>query len=89
MEITVEISMYPLREKFEPAIIELIQEVKAVKGVEVKVNPTATHLFGEYELVMNTLQTQIRGSFDKYGKVVFAIKVLNGNLKDSLEGKNL
>lgn len=89
MEITVEISMYPLREDYETAILSFIHNVKAEKGVEVIVNPTATHLFGEYDLVMKTLQIHVKRSFQNYGKAVFAFKVLNGNLRDSLKGKNL
>ena len=89
MEITVEISMYPLREDYEPAILSFIHYIRAEKGMEVIVNPTATHLFGEYDMVMKTLKIQIKRSFENYGKAVFAFKVLNGNLRDSLKGKNL
>jgi hypothetical protein len=38
---------------------------------------------------MKTLKIQIKRSFENYGKAVFAFKVLNGNLRDSLKGKNL
>ncbi|GAB5538248.1 MAG: hypothetical protein Salg2KO_03510 [Salibacteraceae bacterium] len=89
MEVTVEISMYPLREDYEPAIIEFINKIKSVDGVTVKVNPTATHFFGDYDLVMETLQKTIKYSFEKYDKVVFAMKVLHGDLEKSLEGKAL
>ena len=89
MEITVEISMYPLRENYEDAILEFIHNTRMVSGLDVNVNPTATHIYGEYDLVMATLEIQVRKSFEKYGKVVFAFKVLNGNLSDSLKEKNL
>lgn len=89
MQTTIEISMYPLHENYEPAIIEFINNIKQVDGLLVKVNPTATHIFGEFDLVFESLKTVIKQSFEKYGKVVFAIKVLNGNLENSLEGKNL
>ena len=89
MEVTVEISMYPLREDYEPPILGFIAAVKKENRIHVTVNPTATHLFGDYDLVMATVKDQIRVSFEKYGKCVFAFKVLNGNFKDSLDGKNL
>jgi uncharacterized protein YqgV (UPF0045/DUF77 family) len=89
MRITVEISMYPLRENYEPAIFEFIQKVKQVEGLIVKANPTATHIFGEYNLVFSTLNSEIKRSFETYGKAVFAMKVLSGDLENSLDGKNL
>ena len=89
MQVTVEISMYPLREDYEPSIIEFINHIKTAEDITVKVNPSATHLFGDYDSVMNSLQETIKFSFQKYGKVVFAMKVLHGNLEYSLEGKNL
>ena len=89
MQVTVEISMYPLREDYEPSIIEFINHIKTAEDITVKVNPSATHLFGDYDRVMNSLQETIKFSFQKYGKVVFAMKVLHGNLEYSLVGKNL
>lgn len=89
MRITVEISMYPLRDEYEPAIIEFINDLKAIDGLSIKVNPTATHIFGEYVIVFDSLKDCVRRSFEKYGKVVFAMKVLNGDLEKSLEGKDL
>lgn len=89
MDITVEISMYPLRENYEPAIVEFITNIKGIENLEVRVNPSATHIFGPYDLVMDALKAEIAKSFHKYGKAVFAVKFLNGNLSESLDGKNL
>ncbi|MEZ4720567.1 MAG: YkoF family thiamine/hydroxymethylpyrimidine-binding protein [Flavobacteriales bacterium] len=89
MRITIEISMYPLREEYEPAIIEFINELKSVDGLSIRVNPTATHIFGEYDVIFDSLKSCIRHSFEKYGKAVFVLKVLNGDLEKSLEGSDL
>ena len=81
--------MYPLREDFEPAIIEFIERLKHHTEINVRVNPTATHVFGEYTKVMQILQREIKLSFEKYNRVVFAFKVLNGDLEHSLDGMGL
>jgi uncharacterized protein YqgV (UPF0045/DUF77 family) len=81
MEATVEISMYPLREDYEPAILEFIEVIKRQEQLSVRVNETSTHLFGDFDLIFETLKNGIKTSFEKYGKVVFVMKVLNGNLK--------
>lgn len=81
MEATVEISMYPLREEYEPAILDFIAHLKKQQHLTVRVNETSTHLFGDFDLIFETLKKGIKTSFEKYGKVVFVMKVLNGNLQ--------
>jgi len=81
--------MYPLQEDYKPIIIEFIQKVKSHAGVEIEVNPTATHIYGEYDTVMAVLNAEIKNSFEKHKKCVVVMKVLNGNLKESLARLNL
>ena len=79
MKTTVEISNYPLSEEFEPKILDFIERCQA-EGVRTKVNATSTHVQGDYDLVMNLIQSEIKTSFEKYGKMIFVIKVLKGEL---------
>lgn len=81
MQITIEISMYPLRDRYEDAILEFIQEIKSNPGIEIRVNETSTHIFGDYDKVFNAINGGVKKSFLKYGKAVFVLKILNGNLK--------
>lgn len=76
---TVEISNYPLNSDYEPIIIDFIERCQA-SGIKVKVNATSTHLQGDYDLVMETIQKEIKTSFEKYGKMIFVVKVLLGEL---------
>jgi uncharacterized protein YqgV (UPF0045/DUF77 family) len=80
MKTTVEISNYPLNADYEPPILDFINRLKEVEGLKIQVNATSTHIGGEYNLVMETLQQEIRTSFERYGKMIFVIKVLNGDL---------
>jgi uncharacterized protein YqgV (UPF0045/DUF77 family) len=80
MKATVEISKYPLNADYEPPIIDFIERLNANKNVLVKTNATATQVVGEFEEVMSLLQAEIKSSFEKYGKAIFVMKVLNGEL---------
>lgn len=80
MKTTVEISNYPLTEQFEDQIIDFITRMKEHSDIEIKVNTTSTHLVGEFDTVLSTLNKEIKTSFEKYGKMIFVIKVLNGGL---------
>lgn len=80
MKTTVEISNYPLNADYEPPILDFINRLKEVAGLKIQVNATSTHIGGEYNLVMETLQQEIRTSFERYGKMIFVMKVLNGDL---------
>ncbi len=79
MKITIEISNYPLTEDYEPKIIDFIDRCNA-SGITVKVNTTSTHLQGDYDLVMGILQKEIKTSFERYGQMIFVVKVLKGEL---------
>lgn len=89
MEITVEISLHPLRSDYEDVVIDCIHNLKKQKGIDVIVNPTATHIYGQLDDVFGALKTEVDRTFKRYGKSVFVLKILNGNLKDILRNKNL
>lgn len=79
MKITVEISNYPLTEDYEPQIVDFIDRCIAT-GMKVKVNATSTHLQGHYDEVMDTLQKEIKISYERYGQMIFVVKILKGEL---------
>lgn len=79
MKTTIEISNYPLSEEFEPKILDFIQRCQ-VEGVRTKVNATSTHIQGDYDVVMNLIQAEIKTSFEKFGKMIFVVKILKGEL---------
>jgi|TARA_B110000879_G_scaffold35519_1_gene49020 uncharacterized protein YqgV (UPF0045/DUF77 family) len=79
MKVTIEISNYPLSEDYEPKILDFINRCQA-HGMRTKVNATATHIQGDYETVMNLVQEEVKTSFEKYGQMIFVLKVLKGEL---------
>jgi hypothetical protein len=80
MEIGVEISLYPLTERFAPEIHDFIGRLAAAEGLKVVSGSLSTQIFGEYELVFATLRRELRTSFDSRGqqggKAAFVLKVL-------------
>ena len=80
MKTTIEISNYPLNADYIPPIKDFIDRLNLNKNIKVKTNATSTHIVGEFDEVMSVLQNEIKTSFEKYGKMIFVIKVLNGEL---------
>jgi len=81
MKTTVEISNYPLTEAYEAQIIDFIERMKTHADIVVKVNTTSTHLVGDLDVVMSTLNREIKTSFEKYGQMIFVVKILKGALE--------
>ena len=79
MKTTIEISNYPLTDDYLPQITDFIDRCIAT-GIKTRVNATSTHLQGDYDEVMGILQQEIKTSYEKYGQMIFVIKVLKGEL---------
>lgn len=81
MQLSVEISKYPLVEvDFVTAIQNFIDRINQYDDIRVVTNVMSTQLFGDYDVIMNALTTELKISFEKYGTTVFACKFIPGNL---------
>ncbi len=78
MELSVEISYYPLKNDYKPPIRKLIEQFTR-SGLEVHSNRMSTQLFGEYDAVMATLNRLMKWSFENHGKAVFVVKFMEGD----------
>lgn len=80
MEIGVEISLYPLAERFAPAIHDFIGRLTAAGDLKVVSGSLSTQVFGEYERVFEILHRELRATLESRGsqggKAAFVIKVL-------------
>ena len=81
MKTTLEISNYPLTEAYKAQIIDFIERMKNHSDIVVKVNTTSTHLVGDLDVVMSALNQEIKTSFEKFGKMIFVVKILKGALE--------
>lgn len=80
MEVTIEISKYPLKDEYVKPIKSFIDRLTITPGITVKTNATSTQVAGEYDFVMNLIKREIKTSYEQFGKSIFVIKVLPGNL---------
>lgn len=62
MNISVELTLTPLQTDFEPPIIHFIKKLRA-SGLTVIENPLSTQVYGDYDMVMDVLNTEIKEAF--------------------------
>lgn len=84
MDISVEISKYPLADDYIPPIQSFIDRLNSVTGIKVITNTMSTQVFGDYDLVMNTLKAEIKHSYETFGKAIFVCKFIGVNLDPAL-----
>ena len=77
MNISVEISMYPLNVDYETYILGFLENLNQYHEIEVRTNGMSTQVFGLYDQVMTILQKEIKISFEQKVPVSMVMKVLN------------
>ncbi|MGB0177025.1 MAG: YkoF family thiamine/hydroxymethylpyrimidine-binding protein [Owenweeksia sp.] len=77
MNISLEISMYPLTGEYLTAIDRFLEDLHATNGLKVKTNPMSTQVFGDSALVFNTIQKGVEKVYGELDQCPFVIKVLN------------
>ena len=81
MNISVELSMYPLAEEYGTPILKFINRLKACDGISVSTNTMSTQVFGDYDLVMDVLKKEMKRAFEDEKTVVMVAKFANLDLK--------
>ncbi|WP_286271000.1 hypothetical protein [Thalassotalea hakodatensis] len=80
MDISIEISLYPLaQEKFKPEIWAFIHKLRVVDGLKVVTNGMSTQVFGEYDLAVQTVMTEIKHVHETVDAAVFVCKFIGGD----------
>ena len=79
MPVSVDISLYPLKENFIAPIDDFIVSLQRYENIEVRMNSISTQLFGEYDIIMDILKKEISKTFDIEENVVLNIKIVNGD----------
>ena len=81
MQLSVEISKYPLADDYITPIKGFIEQLNTYPDLKVLTNTMSTQVFGDYDVVMQAQQACIKWSFEHYGKVVFVCKFIHGDLR--------
>lgn len=80
MEVSVDISLYTLTGQYRTYVQSFIDRLKATPGLVIVENTISTQVFGEYDLVMDTLKREIKLSWEAFGESIFVCKFLGLNL---------
>lgn len=81
MNISVELTLSPLQDDFETPIIQFIKKLRT-SGLTVLENPLSTQVFGDYDEVMELLNSEIKESFENLDHVVLTMKVVKSDRSD-------
>ena len=79
MQVSIDISLYPLKEKFIPPIDDFINDLKKYDNIEVRTNSMSTQLFGDFDDLMSILKIEIEKTFKKEINSVLNLKIVNGD----------
>lgn len=78
MNISVELTLTPLQDDFEPAIINFIKSLRA-SGLKVLENPLSTQVYGEYDEVMGILQKEMKIALEAVERGLLYIKIVKSD----------
>ena len=79
MEISVDISMYPLQKEFEAPILAFISELEKEQSVEVVRNELSTQVHGDYKVIMALLEKEMFSVFTEIPDSIFVLKLVGNN----------
>jgi len=81
MNISVELTFSPLQDDFEEHIINFIKKLRA-SGLTILENPLSTQVFGDYDTVMNILNSEIKTAFELMDKGLLSMKIVKSDRSD-------
>ncbi|GEQ84609.1 hypothetical protein ULMS_01170 [Patiriisocius marinistellae] len=81
MDISVELTLTPLQDDYEPAIIDFIKNLRN-SGLTVLENPLSTQVYGEYDAVMHVLQKEMKVALEAVERGLLYIKIVKSNRSD-------
>ena len=83
MQLSVEISMYPLQDEYKAKIKDFLADINQHAGdVEIRTSSMSTRLFGDFPAVTALLNQAMLRSMQKFGKIVFVCKYVEGDARE-------
>lgn len=81
MEISVELTLTPIQDNYEPAIINFIKSLRA-SGLTIKENPLSTQVYGDYDKVMGILNKEMKIALEAVDRGLMYIKIVKSDRSD-------
>ncbi len=80
MNVSVEISLYPLDQNYIPPIQDFIDRLNSYAELKVVENTMSTQVYGNYEQVLAIVNKEMQRTHQQTPKAAFVMKVLHGDL---------
>ncbi|MBL30135.1 MAG: hypothetical protein CMC81_02665 [Flavobacteriaceae bacterium] len=81
MNISAELTLLPLKNDFIPVIKKFIKSLRNSK-LKVIENPLSTQVYGEYDIILNLLQSEIKKTFNENESIMILLKLVKGDKSD-------
>ncbi|OQD44476.1 hypothetical protein BUL40_02690 [Croceivirga radicis] len=81
MKISVELTLTPLHDDFEPVIINFIKQLRA-SGLKTIETPLSTQIYGDYDKVMALLTVEIKEAMELMEHGLLWMKIVKSDLSD-------
>jgi len=78
MDISVELTFIPLKDDFEPYIIDFIKRLR-ISGLKVIETALSTQVFGEYDKVMTVLNLEIKSALGNCENGLINMKIVTSD----------
>jgi len=78
MNVSIEITLMPLNNNYKEVIKNFIM---SLRNNEFKVfeNPLSTQIYGDYDKIMNLLNSKIKSIFSENNGIMINLKIVNGD----------
>jgi len=81
MKISVEITLIPVKKKYKSIIKKFIKEIRN-SNFKVIETPLSTQIYGDYDLLMNYLNKEIKNVFNDEDHIIVQLKLFNIDRSD-------
>ena len=81
MKISVELTLSPLQNDFEPAIVDFIKRLRS-SGFTVLENPLSTQVYGDYDELMSMLTSEMRTVLEAIDNGLIYMKIVKTDRSD-------
>ncbi|MFT4698505.1 MAG: hypothetical protein ACI9SJ_001654 [Flavobacteriaceae bacterium] len=81
MKISVELTLTPLQDDYEPAIKDFIKKLRA-SGFTMIENPLSTQVYGDYGEVMSMLTNEMKNTLESVKSGILFLKIVKSDRSD-------
>jgi len=78
MQLTADLSLYPLKGEYIPIIQAFIDAVKRYEDLQVVCNAMSTQIAGEHDRVFEVVCRELAASYEQFGAQVLVAKFIPG-----------